>query len=345
MPEGDAAAVRVHVLRAVLQVRVVHELQRNGRECLVHLDHGDVVPLQARPREGGGAGLRVAVEHAMRIDARETEGDESRARLEVQAAGRLFARDQDGGRTVADLRRVAGGHPSLGQEHGLESGERLRGRVPSRRLVDLEDNAHVRIRQVDRDDLLFEPAVVDRADGASMRLERDRIQLLAREAPLLGDHLGRDPLRHDLPAVEELVRQVAAPRPHRDAGHHLCARRDHEVELSGPDRGRGVEVGLHRRAALAVDGGATHALRPPRDERDHPADVPALLADLRDAAELHVLDLGRIEILPPDECVEDLAGELVGANRGQRAVSLPDRRADVVDDQRVGVPGRHACLD
>ena len=281
----------------------------------------------------------------MRIDARETEGDEAGARLEVQAAGRLFARDQDGGGTVADLRRVAGGHLSLRQERGLQGGERLRRRVPSRRLVNLEDDAHVRIRQVDRHDLLFEPALVGRTDGASMRLERERIQLLAREAPLLGDHLGRNPLRHDLPAVEQLVRQVAAAGAHRDTRHHLHPRGDDEVELAGPDRGRRVEVRLHGRAALAVDGRATHALRPPRHERDHPSDVPALLTDLRDAAKLHVLDLGGIEILPLDECVEDLAGELVTANRGQRAVSLPDRRADGVDDQRVGVPGRHACLD
>jgi hypothetical protein len=40
-----------------------------------------------------------------------------------------------------------------------------------------------------------------------------------------------------------------------------------------------------------------HGLRPPCDERRHPADVPALLADLRDAAELHVLDVDGIEVV------------------------------------------------
>ena len=183
----------------------------------------------------------------------------------------------------------------------------------------------MRIRQVDRNDLVLEAALVDRAQSAPVRLEREGVQLLTGEAPLVGDHLGRDSLRHDLPAVEQLVRQIAAARAHRDTRHHLHACGDDEVELAGPDRGRGVEVGLHRRAALTVDGRAADALGPPRHERNHPADVPALFADLRDAAELHVLDLRRLDILPRDECVQDVSGELIAADRRQPAVALPDR--------------------
>jgi hypothetical protein len=168
-----------------------------------------------------------------------------------------------------------------------------------------------------------------------VRLERVGVELLARQAPLLGDHLGRDPLRHDLPALEELLRQVAAVRAHRDARHHLDARRDDDVELLGPDGGRGVEVRLHRGAALAVDGRAAHRLRPAGDEGRHAADVPALLADLRDAAHLDVLDLGRVEVVALDEAVQDLGGELVAADLRERAVPLADRAADGVDDQRV----------
>ena len=51
---------------------------------------------------------------------------------------------------------------------------------------------------------LLEAALVDRRDRAPVRLERVLVELLAREAPLLGDHLGRDALRHDLPALEQL---------------------------------------------------------------------------------------------------------------------------------------------
>ena len=42
---------------------------------------------------------------------------------------------------------------------------------------------------------------------------------------------------------------------------------------------------------------------------------------------------------------QDLARELVAPDRRERAVALPDRRPDCVDDQRVGFPGRHAGLD
>ena len=224
----------------------------------------------------------------------------------------------------------------------------------SRRGVSSTANSvpDVRVLHLDRDDLVLEAALVDRRDRAPVRLERERVELLAREAPLLGDHLGRDPLRDDLPALEQLVREVAAVRPHRHARHHLDAGRDDEVELARPDRGRRVEVRLHRRAALAVDGRPGHRLRPAGDHRHHPADVPALLADLRHAADLDVLDLARIDVVPREEPVQDLSRELVAANRGQRAVPLADRRANGVEisasdsqlgiDYRVEAPGSHA---
>ena len=281
----------------------------------------------------------------MRIDAGEPERDESCARYEVQAAGCLFADDQHGGGAVADLRRVAGRHLPVGQKGRLEGGQCLGRGVASGRLVDVEDDADVRIRQLDGHHFALEASLVDRAQRAPVRLERERVQLLAGKVPLVRDHLGGDPLWDDLPPFEQLVRQVAPARAHRHARHHLGPGGDDDVELAGPDRGRGVEVPLHRRAALPVDGGATHGLRPTRDERDHPPHVPALLADLRDAAELDVLDLGRVEVLALDERIQDLAGELVAANRRERAVPLADWRADRIDDQCVRFPGRHAGLD
>src|SRR5439155_1733328 len=82
--------------------------------------------------------------------------------------------------------------------------------MPSRRLVDREQRADVRVRDLDRDDLVLEPSLVDRRHGAPVRLERERVQLFAREIPFLCDRLGGDPLRHDLPALRQLVREVAS---------------------------------------------------------------------------------------------------------------------------------------
>jgi hypothetical protein len=77
--------------------------------------------------------------------------------------------------------------------------------------------------------------------------------------------------------------------------HHLDARRDDHIQLAGPDRGSGVEVRLHRGAALPVDRRPADGCGPAGDHRHHPADIPALLTDLRDAAELDVLDLTGVE--------------------------------------------------
>ena len=133
--------------------------------------------------------------------------------------------------------------------------------------------------------------------------------------------------------LEQLGGEVTAVRPHRHARHHLDARRDDHVELARPDRRGRVEVRLHRGAALAVDGRAAHGVGPAGDERGHPRDVPALLADLRHAAHLHVLDLGGVEVVPGEEAVHHLRDELVATDRAERAVPLPDRAADGVDDE------------
>ena len=193
----------------------------------------------------------------------------------------------------------------------------------------------MRVHELDRHDLVLEAALVDRGNGAPVRLERVGVELLTGQIPLVRDHLGRDPLRDDLEALEQRVGEIASARPHRHARHRLDPGRDDEVELARGNRRRGVEVALHRGAALAVDSRPAHRLRPACDERRHPADVPPLLADLRDAAHLHILDLGRVEVVPRNEAVQHLAGELVGANLGERPVSLADRGANRVDDQRA----------
>ena len=81
MSERDPAAVRIHVRGSRLQARVTHELEHDRGKRLVYLDHGDVVPLQAGARERPLTRLRVAVQHAVRVDAGEPERHEASARL------------------------------------------------------------------------------------------------------------------------------------------------------------------------------------------------------------------------------------------------------------------------
>src|SRR4029079_3144996 len=93
---------------------------------------------------------------------------------------------------------------------------------------------------LDGHDLALEAALVDRRDRAAMGLVRVLVERLARETPLLGDHLGVDPLRHDLPPLVELRREALEAaggevRAHRHARHRLDAGRDDDLEMPGPD--------------------------------------------------------------------------------------------------------------
>ncbi len=83
MAEGDPAAVRVDVPRdpALVEPRVLEELEDDAGEGLVDLDHPDVVPRKTSLRERALARERVPVQHAIRVDAREPERDEPRAGL------------------------------------------------------------------------------------------------------------------------------------------------------------------------------------------------------------------------------------------------------------------------
>src|SRR5207237_890616 len=123
--------------------------------------------------------------------------------------------------------------------------------------------------------------------------------------------------------------------------HQLDAAGDDEIELPRPHLRRRIEVRLHRRPALAIDRGAAHGHRPAGRESDVPPDVPGLLVDLRYAAPLKILDLGRVDVVPAHEAVHDLGGEIVAADVRERSVLPADRAADGVHDQRVGLPWFH----
>src|SRR5260370_3524202 len=123
MPERDAAPVRIHIagLVALAEASVGEELQDDRRECLVHLDHFDVVPRQSRLRERAIAGLRVAVQHQMRVDAREAEAEEAGARAQAELGRLLLGCDENRGRAVDDLAPVPRGDLALADEHRLET--------------------------------------------------------------------------------------------------------------------------------------------------------------------------------------------------------------------------------
>ena len=127
-------------------------------------------------------------------------------------------------------------------------------RMPSSRVIVSEPVVgHDR----NRDDLVLEATLLGRAGGAPVGLQRERVVLFAGDPPLLRDHLRRDPLRHEVVALEHLGPERCAARQerraHRHARHALDAGRDHDVVRAGDHALRREVRGLLRRAALTVD--------------------------------------------------------------------------------------------
>ena len=106
---------------------------------------------------------------------------------------------------------------------GRRRRERLGRRVRPRVLVAVDDgDLALPTGDLDRHDLVVEPAGVDRGHGTLLALERERVLALAADAPALGDVLGGlahrvrvvllGQLRVDEPPAERRVLRARAVR-------------------------------------------------------------------------------------------------------------------------------------
>src|SRR4030095_6200397 len=100
-------------------------------------------------------------------------------------------------------------------ERRLERAELLDGRVGANALVPGERRRALFTRDLDRDDLSLEAALIRRSCGAQVRFDREAVVVLARDVPLLGDELGGDPLRDETATLlvpgEDLGTERLAP--------------------------------------------------------------------------------------------------------------------------------------
>ena len=182
------AAVRVDVVPALFEARVARELEHDRRERLVHLDHGDVVPAEPGPRErlAHACGLPCSIRCGS-TPASPNETNRARGSSPSRDAAASLAIS-----TAAAPSQIWREFPAVTlpvrQERRLRARQRLRGRVAPRRLVDAEERRPTCGFVTSTGTIsLLEPPLVDRGDRAPVRLERERVELLAREAPLLGD--------------------------------------------------------------------------------------------------------------------------------------------------------------
>ncbi len=203
----------------------------------------------------------------------------------------------------------------------------------------------------DRNELVGEASRLVGGGPAALRLERERVLILARHAPPLGDVLAR--LAHRLrreqlgelrireaPAERRVVQRPlgAIPRlrrlrrDERGARHRLLAARDEQIAVARDHRVTRADDRSEAGRAQPVDGDAADRVGKPREQRRHARDVAVVLAGLVRGAEPDVLDLIRRDARTRDGFADDDRREIVGAHVGERAAVAADRRADRGED-------------
>ncbi len=298
-------------------------------------------------RDGAG-------EHRDRVDTGQGEGVEPSPGGETEGLGLLLAHDQHGGSAVADLRRVAGGDHAVGFEGRLEVGQCLDGGAGADALVrcvefvGLDEFAGLLVAGLgpDGDDLVVEATLGVGPLGPLLAQGTEGVEVVARQAPLLGDDLGRDALGHQPADVGIAQAHRLAEREadvldhgrgaHGDHAHDLDAGGDDDVVGPG-HHALGGEMGrLLRRTALTVDGGRRDRLGPAGGQHRVAPDVERLRPDLHHAAHDDVVDERGVEIVALGERLEGLGGEVDRVPARELSVALASGGADGVDDDCGG---------
>ena len=241
-----------------------------------------------------------------------------RARLEAGLLAGLLAADQHRGgaiddaggiarrvdvvdrldlRIALDRHRVEARHLAHLHEGRIELRQRLHRRGRAHVLVLGQDGEAVDV--LDRHHRILEAALVPGLAGALLALHRIGVDVVAREAVFGRDQVGGDALRHEIGRDRDrrIDRPGAAGGADADPAHRFDAAADRHVVLAGHDLGGGEIHRVEPRGAEPVDLHARHAVAVAGADRRHPRDVAAGLADRIDAAEHHVVDHRRVELV------------------------------------------------
>ncbi len=185
-------------------------------------------------------------------------------------------------------------------------------------------------------DLALETTLLGRAGGELVGADADLVELGAGDLPLVGDHLGRDPLVDQVEALVERLGEGEAVLLHDaeavgegDVPHVLDAAADGDVVDAGGDQGRGEVDALLGGAALTVDRGRGDLDRQPGLEPGVATDVHSLLAELLDAAADDVADLVGID----PGAIEERAVDRRQQRRGMDVLVVALLRVPAADGQ------------
>ena len=237
--------------------------------------------------------------------------------------------------------RVEAGHLAHLHEGRLQSGERLHGGRGPHVLVFGQDCQPVDV--LDRDDRILETPLLPRLSGALLALDRVGIDVVAREAVFGGDQVGGDTLRQEIGLDRDrgIHRPGAAGSADADAAHQLDAAAHGHLVLARHDLGGGEIDRIEAGGTEAVDLHAGHAVAEARHQRGGARDVAAGFPHRIDAAQHHVVDELRVELVAVLDGGERLRRQIERGHLVQRAVGLAAaaRGAHGIVDECVGHVG------
>ena len=203
-----------------------------------------------------------------------------------------------------------------------------------------------------RDELAIEPALVGGAGREPVAAQGELVLAFPADPVALGHVLRR------LPQADRRV-QLLHPRAHQPpaqpgigqtglagkglgragqheggARHRLHAARQADVGLTCRDRPGGARDRLHAGPAQPVHGCAGDLHRQARQQHPHPRHVPVVLARLVRGAPVDVVDPGRVQPgVARQQRADHLGRQVVGPDRGERALDLPHRGPACVDNE------------
>ena len=291
------------------------------------------------------------MQHQVRVDAGDAEAEEAGARLEPELRRLLLGGDEHGGRAVDDLRRV----PAVTTPSGMNAGwscaifssvvSRIASSTAKRVRVSVARAAAVaagdRHVDLDRDDLLVEAPLVDRARAARTCDSRSSWSSSSRESFHFFAISSAE-----MPCMTMSKRSVT--RSDIEPWFEPIGTRD--IISTPPEMTRSSCPDQTAAAALkfvCIEEPHWRSTVVPHTETGQPA-VSATLRPMFHACsstwvtQPHCRSsiCAGIDVVPRDEPVHDLGRQLVAADVRERAVLLADRAADGVDDERVGT-SRH----
>ena len=191
---------------------------------------------------------------------------------------------------------------------------------------------------------------------ATLALERERVLVGAAHAPALGDVLPGLPhalqweeLGHarvgEAPAERRVVERAVAAgerlcvlaHDERGAAHRFDATGHHQLGFARANRLAGADDSGEPRRAQPVDRHSRDLLGQPGEQQRHASHVAIVLAGLVGAAEVDLLDRGRVEAGQAlDGAAQRDRGEIVRSDVRERASVAPHGGAHGGEDHGVG---------